>query len=186
MVTSKEAEMTVICNSYFRDEMFRKTHKKRYTLHWMVAMPGTTVYNHLEGCKYVSDREHCVVMRGTREELWVVTLDKLIKTYDVNETDLRKARTAIMEGTESIWFKAIAKPGNTVWAARIPNMSRISIKTSWGTVLHANVPQIDHGHGDFVVCANDDRSPNGYPVREDMWIVNGAVFEDTYDMRNFK
>lgn len=64
MVTSKEGNMTVICNSYFRDEMFRKTHKKRYTLSWMVVKPGTKVYNHIEGCGYVSDKEHCIVMRG--------------------------------------------------------------------------------------------------------------------------
>lgn len=45
-------------------------------------------------------------------------------------------------------------------------------------MLHTNLPNAPHGDGDYLVCANKD----GQPDLSDVWVVNGAVFPNTYDM----
>ena len=65
---------------------------------------------------------------------------------------------------------------------RVPVNQKISINTAWGDVLQVNAPGVKHGKGDFIVCAVDN---NGQPMLNDRWVVNGLIFEDTYDMRPF-
>lgn len=47
--------------------------------------------------------------------------------------------------------------------------------------LLANRPEVKHSMGDFLVCTDN----NGLPNFNDMWVVNGAIFQNTYDMRAF-
>ena len=51
------------------------------------------------------------------------------------------------------------------------------VSTSWGEDLTANREGIPHGNGDFIVYANKDGKPNP----DDRWVVNGMVFENTYE-----
>ncbi len=72
---------------------------------------------------------------------------------------------------------------NTNWAMLIPKeVENFPVQTSWGDTLLANRPGIEHGLGDFLVCAD-----NGYgqPNLNDVWVVNGAVFPTTYDLHAF-
>lgn len=54
----------------------------------------------------------------------------------------------------------------------------MEVETSWGEVLTANRSDIPHGDGDWIVFANDGY---GQPDENDSWVVNGLVFENTYE-----
>lgn len=83
------------------------------------------------------------------------------------------------------WMKIKTAQGDNAaanWAFHLPlSIKNFPVKTSWGDTLYANRPGIDHGMGDFLVCADADGRPN----LNDVWIVNGEVFAYTYDMRAF-
>ena len=53
------------------------------------------------------------------------------------------------------------------------------METAWGDVLTANRPEVPHGEGDYLVCTVGE---DGQPNLADVWVVNGAVFPNTYDM----
>ena len=55
------------------------------------------------------------------------------------------------------------------------------VETAWGDVLTANRAEVPHGDGDYLVCTVDDE---GQPNLSDVWVVNGEIFPDTYDMTN--
>ena len=56
------------------------------------------------------------------------------------------------------------------------------VATSWGDVLTANRQGIGHGIGDMILCADAGGTPNF----NDMWVVNGLIFEATYNQSAFK
>lgn len=178
----------MIYNNLLKPEDFKRTNKKRYTIHWKAVKAGVEVYNKLEDCSYVTDVEHCIVMKGTCGEYWVLTPEKLLKTYEVNESfnTLHKLMTHIALGKANIWHTAVPKTSETVWALKVPVGMKIEIRTAWGSVLHANRDGIEHYSGDYVVCANDETVPGGAPNLNDMWVVNGGVFRNTYNMRYFR
>lgn len=102
------------------------------------------------------------ILRGTVGEFWIINRDKFIKTY---------------EKTETPGIVKTKADGGFVFAKRIPMGTEFDINTSWGTTLHGNTPGIEHGKGDCIVCAaNEDGTRN----ENDQWIVNGAVFVNTY------
>lgn len=178
----------MVYNDSLRPEQFKRTHKKKYTVHWMIAHPGLVVHNYFEDCTYITDKEHCVVMKGTCGEHWVLTLDKLFKTYNINltmESVRKSAEQSILGNKVDTWHCATPKTNETVWAVKLPDRMKVDIQTAWGSILKANRDGIEHCGGDFVVCANNSRVSGGAPNLGDMWVVNGAVFRSTYDMRGF-
>ena len=48
-------------------------------------------------------------------------------------------------------------------------------------MLQANRAGVPHGEGDYLVCGAGE---DGQPDLSDVWVVNGAIFPDTYDMTN--
>lgn len=75
------------------------------------------------------------------------------------------------------------EPVNQNFAMRIPADISFSLKTSWGEELIVNSDISSHGAGDFIVCpAKED----GTPDLSDRWVVNGQIFESTYDMGEAK
>lgn len=58
-----------------------------------------------------------------------------------------------------------------IWA--IPVGGKHKIETSWGDVLETNAAGVEHGDGDYIVSNTPDFS--------DAWVVNGAVFGNTYE-----
>lgn len=135
-------------------------YKKRtdYYVNYEFVAPGTIVYNYLEDCEYEAGGDKVVKLIGTVGEEWLTSEAKLDSTYDCDNG------------------VAYPKPdANIVWMR--PAEGQEQIPTSWGDILTANRPGVEHGQGDMVACAD----AGGYPNENDCWVVNGAVFANTYE-----
>lgn len=137
-----------------------KRYQKRtdYFIDYEVAEPGRKVYNYLEDAHYVTDPEHNIVLTGTVGEEWVVTEEKLRKSYIVNDEPLSSGKVSPKPNT-----------GNNIIFAEEAKEKTI-VKTSWGTELTAKP-------GDMIAYADSDGQPN----MEDSWVINGEVFKTTYE-----
>lgn len=170
---------------------YRRTHKKKYTIVASMPPEGTEVTNFLENAHYTTSNEKQFVLTGTVGEQWVIDVNKLCKTYTFEDgTPITKDALAkkVMAGYKDCAkypcikpFAVTSIPGVDNWAIHIPLGYTFPIQTSWGDTLICNAPGIRHGKGDYIVCSDN----NGAPNLSDMWIVNGAVFPNTYDMRAF-
>lgn len=124
--------------------------------------PGTKVHNKLENSDYVTDDERCFVVTGTAGEQWPVNGDKLKSKYGLNPESIKDGESTtahVNGGSDGIW--AVPVTGNH------------KIETSWGDVLETNAAGVKHGDGDYIVSNSPDFS--------DTWVVNGAVFGNTYE-----
>ena len=124
--------------------------------------PGTKVHNKLENSDYVTDDERCFVVTGTAGEQWPVNGDKLKSKYGLNPESIKDGESTtahVNGGSDGIW--AVPVTGNH------------KIETSWGDVLETNAAGVEHGAGDYIVSNSPDFS--------DTWVVNGAVFGNTYE-----
>lgn len=128
-----------------------------------------------------------MVLSGTRGELWVTSKEKVAKTYQVfingnwsSDWGTLFSQRGITQGDAHLlpWVKVHAngEASSMTMACFVPKNERGQIKTSWA-VLNINAQGVEHGLGDFVVCM----SANGKPNMNDRWVVNGAVFADTYN-----
>lgn len=164
---------------------WRRTNKKQYQIKACVPPIGTNVYNQLEDCRYQTNQQKMVVLTGTRGEQWTIDLAKLCKTYTLPDG------TPLSEGV--LWSKHIQTPqgpvvkpfnirsktGTLNWCFHLPAGLQLPVKTSWGETLLANRPGVPHGNGDWLVCGDK----GGQPDLSDVWVVNGEVFPDTYNMQ---
>lgn len=162
---------------------WKRTHKKNYEVYVCMPPIGTKVHNFLEGTDYVTTKEKRFVISGTRGEQWVIDAAKLAKTYQTLDGQPLNTKTLNIKNGIMPWVKVKTRPdASIVWACFLPKKYRsFPVKTSWGDVLMANRPEVRHGYGDFLVCAD----ANGRPNFSDMWVVNGEVFPTTYDLRSF-
>lgn len=152
--------------------MIKEYAKKRYTIKAEKVATGTTVYNFLEDCHYTSDDEKCIKLIGTVGEEWLVTIEKLVKTYTfVDRTPITPEN--IPEGVFEI-STIVDDNAETIFATRVIHEEKVV--TSCGEILTANRKGIPHGKGDFIVYANKE----GKPDSDDKWVVNGMVFDNTY------
>lgn len=135
-----------------------KKYQKRtdYYVEYRVAKPGEKVHNFLENADYVTDAEHNIILKGTVGEEWVVTEEKLRKSYVVNDDQLCQGRVN-------------PKPDNNVIFAEKATETKI-VKTAWGTELTAKP-------GDMIAYAEK----GGQPDMEDSWVINGEIFKNTYE-----
>lgn len=126
------------------------------------------IYNILEHSMYKVSPGHDIILSGTLGEQWVVSRESFAKTYHVLNTTGKL-------GTN--WRKVATNPNNVVlFAERAKGVQQI--RTSWGEVLTANDPKTPfHGDGDVIMAS---MLPNGQPNMNDMWVVNGLVFKNTY------
>lgn len=165
--------------------LYKMTRKKKYKIHCYMPRLGTKVYNKFEKSHYITDKNKPFVLVGTQGEEWVVDLKKLCATYTyvsgspITYASLKNKLNA--DGTIDK-FPIVASGCNLNYALRVPVAQKVSINTAWGDVLQVNAPGVKHGKGDFIVCGVDN---NGQPMLNDRWVVNGLIFEDTYDMRPF-
>lgn len=170
---------------------YKRTHKKKYTISASMPPSGTRVVNFLENANYVTNSEKQFVLTGTVGEQWVIDVNKLCRTYTfedgtpINKDTLsRKVIAGYKDGMKYPCikpFNVTAMPGVTNWAIHIPARITFPVQTSWGDTLICNDPRIKHGSGDYIVCSD----MNGHPNLSDVWVVNGLIFPDTYDMRAF-
>lgn len=146
----------------------KRYEKAEYVISAEKVGSGVEVYNYLEDCRYVTTDEKCIVLTGTVNEQWVVTEDKLRKTYLMEDGS---EIASVPEGA----FSIMPKPsGETVFAERVTE--QISVMTSWGEELKANRDGVPHGDGDYIVYSVKDDKPDP----EDRWVVNGEIFPRTY------
>ena len=153
------------------------TGKKRYTVQAMMVSRETSFYNDLEVVDYtVADDGETVVLKGTAGEMWATRLSKVVETYTKPDgTPLGASDFA--EKDVFIDIVTISSP-DSCYAMFVPNTVSVTVKTAWGDELHTNLPNAPHGEGDFLVCrAGED----GKPDLSDVWVLNGAVFPNTYD-----
>lgn len=160
-------------------EDFKPTSKVVYTIEGKTVSKSEAVTNVLEGADYVAEAEVDVILRGTIDELWVTPIEKVLKTYVKEDGSELTAEDFIADK----FIKLQTKAGKETFAAFVPVDKQVEINTAWGDVLIANRPEVEHGAGDYIVC---DAGKNGQPNFEDVWVVNGKVFETTYDMSSFK
>ena len=143
--------------------------KKSYEIWARIGIPGTSVYNILENAGYDITAGNDIILSGIAGEQWVISREKFAKTYHV------------INGTLSYSFKKVATNPSAgyVFVQQVKTVQQV--RTSWGAVLTANSPDsaIPHGNGDFIVASP---LPNGTPNLNDMWVVNGTIFRQTYDV----
>lgn len=153
--------------------MMKEYRKKNYTMKAEKVAPGTELYNYLEDCYYTTNETKCIKLIGTVGEVWPVTIEKLAKTYTLKDgTPITPVN--IPEGEFEI-ATIVDETAETVFAEQVTE--QVQVATSWGEVLTANRDGVPHGEGDFIVSANKDGQPN--PA--DRWVVNGMVFNNTYE-----
>lgn len=154
-----------------------------------------------QGAAYRVGEADCV-LSGTRGEMWITKIAKVVKTYQCRENGAwsfnwehflvhhyvhpkGKDGKPIMEADGHTyvswlpWVKIRAggekNPGTV--ACFVPASQIGQIKTEWATLTY-NAPGVEHGRGDFIVGMAGNLS--------DRWVVNGLVFTDTYNNNGFE
>ena len=191
---------------------WKKTKKNIYSIYCTLVQPGVQCYNEFEDVHYTTNENQCVILSGTRGEQCITTLDNLAKTYYFTNSikaDLPKRpidpsnpKSALVDASQIIngaSVKARAKKGLLPWTeiTTLPSqgswtnycfhlplsVKNFPVKTSWGETLIANRDGIKHGVGDFILCS---MTPDGQPNINDVWVVNGEIFADTYNKKNIQ
>lgn len=145
------------------------------------------------GKAYLVKDDQTFVLCGTQGEMWCISSQKLGQKYvwasddSVINAQTFKERAYIhsnpVKGTTTLldWTKVRTVPDNsTAFACFVPANMQGQIQTSWA-MLNINGVGVPHGKGDFVIAGN----ANGQPNLNDRYVVNGAVFGDTYDNRGW-
>lgn len=161
--------------TYSRYDVFQ-TGKVEYTIQGKMVSEETEVYNQLEDVHYTAQPNGIdVILKGTAGEEWVTKLSKVLTTYTKPDgSELTEA-----DFLPDTFIDLKTKSSTGYYAMFIPVKLKVTVKTSWGDVLHANRDGIPHGAGDYLVMStNEDGEPNFH----DIWIVNGEIFPNTYDM----
>lgn len=179
---SSEQELLAYVNN---PANYRQAQKKQYQIWCCKPSVGTLVWNCLEDVEYAITSKACFILSGTRGEQWVIKPNKLMQTYtfadgtSINPQTLEE-RTK-QDGTID-WFKVQTIPtAAKVWACFVPKANAFEFQTPWGQMM-CNRRGISHGLGDFIIRPDAD----GKPDINDGYVVNGAVFADTYNNEGFQ
>lgn len=157
---------------------FFLTGKKDYNMQVGIADKEQTFHNPLEDADYTV-KPGDIILKGTVGEMRTTKLEKALKTYKMpdgtplTEEYLNQHRGSFVD------VKSEGAP-NTNFALRVPEDISFIVPTSWAE-LTVNKPGIDNGHGGMLVCRPDKF---GRPDLNDVWVVNGKIFETTYDRTN--
>lgn len=129
------------------------------------------------GYLYKIENENTAVLYGTRGEFCIIATDKLSVKYTMSDGK----PVCVNKVRRNTWYAINPVPDNSsAFACFVPNKYTGLITTSWA-VLTYNDPLVYHGNGDFLIAAD----MNGQPNLNDVYVVNGAVFKDTYDNRGW-
>ena len=163
-------------------ENWKQTRKKTaYSIYMCIPPVGTKIHNVLENKDYVTGRND-VVLSGTREEMWVARITHVTKNYTFADKSLITPQK----------LEQLKRIGYLPWTRITPKASKLGsdfafhIPIKYKNIvlangMTANGQGVPHGIGDFLVAENI----NGIPNINNIWVVNGEVFVDTYDMRAF-
>ena len=118
------------------------------------------VYNFLEDAEIsVEGMEY--VVTGLLGEMWPIP-ESRVSTYEIIRS--------VSEDT----FLAKTKPAVTIYEyRRVPAKEQTVISIENGSELHVNSPKCEHGEGDVLIRVKGEKH---------FWVVNGLVFEKTYEV----
>ena len=174
-------------NTLIRD-CWKPTRKKIYYCKIRFGIMGEHIHNVLEDTHYIVRNDRPIVITGTIGEQWVISVEVLKRKYRTAEGNLitDSFLRDLMRSKSSVKIKSVPEKGNNytnyALGLDIRKYRDIPIITSWGDTLLANRSGTNHSRGDFLVCG---MLSNGQPDFNDMWVVNGQVFSETYDIRGF-
>ena len=156
------------------------TGKRAYTVQAMMVSKEVSFHNELEVADYsVDDDGITVILKGAVGEMWASKLPNVISTYT------RPDGSALSEkdfAVKNVYIDILARPEkDAYYAMYVPLSISVSVETAWGDILHSNLPNAPHGHGDYILCRADE---NGEPDLSDIWILNGVVFSKYYETNN--
>lgn len=137
------------------------------------------------GKAYIVNSPQTFVLSGTRGELWCIKGDKLAKKYvwasDTAPINAQTLKSRLGDAKYLGWQKVRTIPDSSAaFACFVPAKIQGQIQTSWA-ILNINGRGVPHGKGDFVIS---QPGADGKPSA-DRYVVNGAVFADTYDNRGW-
>ena len=141
------------------------------------------IFNWLEDTCYQASEAKPFVLIGTRGEEWVVKPSVLQQTYrllDGTPIDIGAI------GEEPIGISTFDSEDATHYFAVRVDMPQQFEQAAWGDILHGNKPvnskgdAVEHEEGDYLICSATRGDDGWKPNVDDRWIVNGAVFKDTY------
>ena len=164
------------------DEEWFLTGKKKYTIQAMMVSKETTFHNDLEVVDLTAtDDGETVVLKGTRGEIWTDSVSYVVTRYTKPDgSELRKEDFA----NKDVFIDIVTIPTtDAYYAMHIPIDTTVTVVTARGAVLHSNLQNAPHGEGDYLVCTIRE---DGGPDLSDIWILNGLIFADCYDMSNMK
>jgi hypothetical protein len=143
-----------------------------------------------QGRAYAVTDKTPFVLCGTVGELSTIGANELQLTYtfirdgqplQINQNSLNdRLKNAYLPWT-LIRTSANAIAGQLM-ACFVPKAQKGQIQTSKGMMQNINGVGVEHGLGDFVVCA---KMPNGQPNLGNRWVVNGDVFATTFNNRGW-
>lgn len=110
---------------------------------------------------------------GTMGEIWPISIKEFALKY-CHLDGTRISSTNIPKGEFRV-ITIVDENATSVFAEQVKE--EICIITSKGEILRANRDGIPHGQGDYIVYSNKD----GEPDVDDRWVVNGKIFEFTYE-----
>ena len=156
------------------------TGKRAYTVQAMMVSKETSFNNELEVTDYnVNNDGVTVILKGAVGEMWASKLPNVISTYT------RPDGSALSEKDFAVkdeYIDILARPEtDAYYAMYVPLSISVSVETARGDILHSNLPNAPHGHGDYILCRADE---NGEPDLSDIWILNGVVFSKYYGTDN--
>lgn len=175
----KQDQKSLSLNKYLEEtsENWFLTGKKEYTIQAMMVSKEMTFHNDLEVVDLVaSDDGKTVVLKGTRDEIWTSPLPQVIARYTKPDgSQLSKDDFA----NKDVFIDIVTIPTkDTYYAMYVPKDITVIVETAQGDVLHTNLPNAQHGEGDYLICTIGE---DGEPNLSDVWVLNGLIFPDCYD-----
>ena len=152
------------------------TGKRQYAVQAKMVSKETSFHNELEAADYtVTDDGVTVILKGRFDEMWATKLSKAISTYT------KPDGSALSEadfGEKDVWIDIVTIPSpGAYYAMYVPLNVSVTVETAWGDILHTNLPNAQHGDGDYLVCWT---GADGKPDLSDVWVLNGVVFPEYY------
>ncbi len=153
------------------------TGKKKYCVQAMMVSKEISFRNELEAADYAAvDDGATVILKGTTGELWTSRLPKVISTYTKPDGSPVSASDFAVK---DVFIDLVTIPSeDSNYAMFVPKTVSVTVVTSWGDVLHTNLPNAPHGEGDYLICRV---GKDGEPDLSDVWILNGVLFPENYN-----
>ncbi len=170
----------------FDSDIYLPCRKKIYDIKCCIPPKGIEIYNHLEDAHYITNDVEKVLMKGLLNEIWIIDLNVLMRSYRfadgeaINEYSLKRRGKMIDDDLIMNWQDVTSINYSDKFAQLIPKIYKLKIKTKYGTILNVNSENSisDHNNGDYIVCS---KTKDGKPNLEDKWVVDGNIFEKTYE-----